>query len=51
MYQHIIIWFPVILNNTNKRMYNAPFPNDTKRQLFLLQGVLDEDFEIMRPIP
>ena len=38
-------------NNNNKRIYNTPFPKDTKRQLVLLQGEWDEDFEIMRPNP
>ena len=33
-------------NNTKKCIYNAPFPKETKRQLFLLQGEWDEDFEI-----
>jgi len=40
-----------IKNYNNKRIYNAPFPKDTKRQIFLLQGEWDEDFEIMRPNP
>ena len=44
----VLYSFQVRIASINQnRIYNAPFPKDTKRQVFLLQGEWDEVFEIM----